>query len=347
MRLVRGSTGFMTTRLTSATLRTVALAAVAAIAAAGSSGCRHFAGAYNATLIRAQEWHDLARIRHDTRDELAAQREEARRVAARQEVEAARIAAERQQLEAEFCQANQEALQRQVRANVRDVLESKVAFDVEHGLEVGELEVDVEELQELLKKRQEEIRRPPEPIRRPPCACCDQPCGCEPGLIRRLCPHCRHKPCEAERDCGGPEALARIEQEGLRRPLKPAEIPLKLPVRLSFGIQQPEMEAARIRKQPILQEQIRRPCPHPCDDPSHCRPPCTQAAPAGTRAEVPGSEFRGPSSSGADELIDEELPPQGQENVGPPPVPESEARRAIRAAHGFGIHPVGYEPSLP
>ena len=336
----------MTTSLASAILRALALAALAAVAA-GGSGCRHVAGAYNATLIRAQEWHDLARIRQDTRDELAAQREEARRVAAQQEVEAARLAAERQRLEAEFCQANQEALQQQVRANVRDVLESKVAFEVEHGLEVGELEVDVEQLQELLKKRQEELRRPPQPIRRPPCACCDQPCGCEPGLIRRLCPHCRHKPCEAEQKCGGPEALTQIEQQPLKQPLRPAEIPLKLPVRLTFGVQQPEMEAARIRKQPILQEQLRRPCPHPCDDPSHCRQPCTLPAPAGTGAAAPSAEFRVPRSEDAEELMDDQWRSRPQQDIGPPPVPEAEARRAIRSAHGFGIHPVRYEPLSP
>lgn len=213
---------------------------------------------------RFEEAHDLARVRHETRDKLADQREETRRIESDRVLEEAKLNAERQQLEAEFCRANQEALKDRLRSNIKETVESKVAFNLQQGMEIGELEVDVEELQELLKNREKQPP-PSEPFRRkPPCECCDQPCGCRPGLLRRLCPHCREKPCEAEKKCGGPEALTRLEEQPLRQPLRPTEIPLKLPVRLTFGMQQPSMEQTRIRRQPLINEPLLGP-PGPCD----------------------------------------------------------------------------------
>ena len=278
MGILCGSTGSMTTPLSFQTLRNVVLGVTIGILATAGTGCHHLTGLYNATLIRAQEHHDLARIRQDTREELAVQREEARRLAAERDVQAARIAAERERLEMEFCRANQEALQMRVKSNIREELESKVAFNVVHGLEVGELEVDTEKLQELLKERERlPVQAPPLPVKRP-CSCCDVPCGCEPGLLRRHCPRCCRKPCQAEQKCGGPEALTQVEQLPLRKPLRPAEIPLKLPVYLSFGMEQPAMEAARVRRQPLIEQPLRQPCPYPCDDPAgRCPIPCTDA----------------------------------------------------------------------
>jgi hypothetical protein len=257
----------------------------AAMLAASLSGCvavsQHLAGMYNAVLTKCQVHHDLAEIRQDTREALIQEEVKSRKVAAQRDVEAARIAAERQRLEMQFCQANQEALQKRVKSNIREQLEHKVSFNVEQGLEVGEIEVDVEGLQALIQKREQEAqKKPPEQeAQKRPCKCCDQPCGCEPGLIRRLCPHCRHKPCEAEKTCGGPEALARAEQQPLKKPLRPAEIPLKIPVRLTFGMRGPEMEAARITRLPNVPENeaLKRPCTYPCNDPN-C-PACTKAAP--------------------------------------------------------------------
>ena len=282
----------MTTPTFPRLLRTGSLLACC-VCLASLSGCtavsQHLAGIYNAALIHAQEKQDLASIRRDTREALAEEREKARRVAAEREVEEARIAAERQRLEMQFCQANQEAAQRKVKSNIREVLESKVAFNVEQGLELGELEVDVEQLQALMKEREEAAKKPQAPAEagKKPCACCDRPCGCEPGLLRRFCPRCRHKPCEAEKKCGGPEEYARLEQEAAKKPLRPAEIPLKLPVRLTFGLQGPEMEEARIRRESKLPpEEGRRPCDYcrqPCTDPNGC-PHCTQPVPGGTAA---------------------------------------------------------------
>jgi hypothetical protein len=95
-------------------------------------------------------------------------------------------------------------------------------------------------------------------------------------------------PCEAEQKCGGPEALVQVEQLPLRKPLRPAEIPLKLPVYLRFGMEQPEMEAARIRRQPIISQPLRQPCPYPCDDPAgRCPLPCTDRAQPGAIAPQP------------------------------------------------------------
>ncbi|HZL87104.1 MAG TPA: hypothetical protein VFB96_01900 [Pirellulaceae bacterium] len=276
----------MTTLHASALFRIAFLGVSLATIVTIGTGCRHITGMYNATLIRAQEWQDMSRIRQDTREELAQQREEARRVAAEREVEAARIEAERMRLEMEFCMANQEALQERVHANVREQVESKVAFNVVQGMEVGELEVDTEKLQELLKERERQPVQAPvrQPVRKP-CECCDRPCGCEPGLLRRHCPRCCHKPCEAEQKCGGPEALREIEQQPLKQPLRAAEIPLKLPVRLSIGMQQPQMEAARIRRQPLIQQPVKQ----PCDGPNgYCPLPCTDMAPPqGAQPTVP------------------------------------------------------------
>ena len=40
---------------------------------------------------------------------------------------------------------------------------------------------------------------------------------------------------------------------GVQEPLlRPTEIPLKLPVRLTFGMQQPRIEAVRVRREPVM-----------------------------------------------------------------------------------------------
>ena len=289
----------MVTHPSFAFMRTFMPIITMALLASSLCGCAavstHLNGMYNAVLTHCQVKHDLAEIRQDAREALVLEEIKARRLAAEREVEQARLQAERARLEMQFCQANQEAAQQKIKNNIREKMASKVAFNVEHGLEVGELQVDVEELQALLKKReQENAQKPPQaPAERgkKPCSCCDRPCGCEPGLIRRLCPHCRNKPCEAEKTCGGPEALNRLEQEAANKPLRPAEIPLKLPVRLSFGMQQPEMEAGRIIKVPNLPaEQFpgMRPCTQPCNDPNGC-PPCTQRLPSLTPPVAPDS----------------------------------------------------------
>jgi len=308
-----------------------------------SSGCvgvvQRVEGWCYGLSVRSQQKHELADIRQDTRLALAEQEREALRLAAEREVQAARLDAQRRQWEMEFCQANQEALQRRIQSNLRETVESKVAFNVEQGLEVGELEVDVEQLQALLKRREQQPPTPELPLRkRPPCACCDMPCGCEPGLIRRHCPRCRHKPCEAEISCGGPEALARVEELPLRRPLRPAEIPMKLPVRLSFGFQQPAMEQALIRRVPNIELPLERP---PCDrcPGGHCPDghypyPCTQPAP----------------QAGVDPTHDylQAVPtqvPTIDTQTGPMPVPEAEAAHWPAPNHASPQAPL--QPAKP
>jgi hypothetical protein len=314
-------------------LRSYALLALALAVVTGGVGCSRM---WSALFIRVEEKHELAEIRHDTRRELADQREEARRQAAEDEVEQARLNAERAQWEAEFCRCNKEQEQERLRANIKETVESKLAFNVEHGLEVGELEVDVERLKEMLQQREQP---PPQlPVKqRCPCPCCDTPCRCGSGFLRRHCPHCRHRHCEAEKDCGGPEALARLEQQPLKQPLRPAEIPLKLPVSLTFGVQQPQMERARIRRQPVFEDVPPPPC-QPCTQPcenyyQHGLPrmPCT--------SPVPGN-----------------APPPVQSQPGPPtpsptgvspPVPIADPAEQIRYQQLVPIQSTSYLQRLP
>jgi hypothetical protein len=282
---------------------------------------------WSALFLHVEEKHDLAEIRRDTREELADQREEARRQAAEDEVEQARLNAERAQWEAEFCRCNKEKEQEQLRAHIKETVESKLAFNVEHGIEVGEIEVDVERLKEMLQEREQP---PPQlPVKKRCCPCCDAPCRCGSGFLRRLCPHCRHKHCEAEKDCGGPEALARLQQQPLKQPLRPAEIPLKLPVYLTFGVQQPEMERARIRRQPVF-EQV--PCDEPCTNYGLPRVPCT--------APVPGYPPPVQSQPGA-------APPAAFPGTASPPVPIADPSEQARRQQAAPIQPTAFAPPEP
>ncbi|MEX2174213.1 MAG: hypothetical protein WD872_07615 [Pirellulaceae bacterium] len=297
-------------------------------AVTSGTGCATLERWSSAVIVRAQQSHQFADIRTETRQELSQQLMEERRLAAEREVEQARIAAERMRLETEFCAANQEQLREQLKSNIREEVESKVAFNVRQGLEVGELEVDEEELRELLKERDQP---PPVPPRAPvteKCKSCDAPCGCEPGLLRRHCHRCRHKPCEAEKTCGGPETLALLEKQPFRQPLRPTEIPLKLPVRLSFGMQQPVLESARIRRQPIVdqpRDQFREgPCPKPCTDPAN---PYGQGLPS-TGSLQPAAPIQAPPQP---------LPPVDYPQK-PEVDPSGEARgRSPFSAHGFKL----------
>jgi hypothetical protein len=305
------------------------LAFGALVAALSSSGCAHLSNWCNTLLIKAQEKNELAHIRHDTRAVLALERQEALRIQAERDIEEARLVAEQQRLEREFCLARQEALQRQVKRGVREVIESKVALNVEHGLEVGELEVDVAALQQLLKEREQQPLQapPPAPLQKHPCPCCDQPCGCQAALPRRHCPHCRHKPCEAELKCGGPEAFAQLKEFPARQPLRAAEIPLKLPVRLTLGLEQPTMEAARVRRVPLLPpEALQRPCDHgKC--PFQCTEPLGDLPPRNESFEV-------------NVLPPAPLPP-------PTPVPDTEVRHSPTPPMQLPAIRLGMAPLVP
>jgi len=291
----------------------VALAAILT----GGSGCAHLTTFYNGVLLRAQTKHQLANVRQDTRQALAQQTQEVQRVQAQRDIEQARLDAENRRLEAEFCIANQEQQQRRVKENLRQSVESKVAFNVEQALEVGELEVDTEALKQLLEKKEQEQRQPPtQNQEQRSCPCCDRQCDCGSGFLRRFCPHCRNKPCEAEKNCGGPAQLAQLQQQPQKQPLRPAEIPMKLPVRLTFGFQQPQLEQAQIRRQPPTQEQK-----VPCDRCPRCDAPRGQC-----QCAAPGSAAfngLGPAPSGG-APIDPDAPPSPV-YVPPTPVPDAEA----------------------
>ena len=321
--------------------RRAALLALGVLAVTGLAGCNTLARWGNAVFVHCAESHALAQIRHDTRSELTEQLIEERTQAAEREIELARYEAERRQLENQFCLANEEALRQQLRSNVREQLESKLAFNVTHGIEIGELEVDTEKLKEVMAQCEQPRV---EPFRQPPkCPCCDEPCNCGSGHRRRHCPHCRHKPCEAEKKCGGPEAFSQLEQQPFRQPLRPAEIPMKLPVYLSFGMQQPAIERARIRQQPLLQQEpfrepFRQPCP--CDAPvggMPCvapvgpspiyPPPAGSPAPAGSPpGRLPGGEIRPP-------VPEADPSEQARRQAGP------QRRVAVRLAPASSIQP--------
>ncbi len=279
----------------------------------------------SAILTHTQEYQELSRIRKDTDRQLAEERAKERRLAAERDIELARIAAERARTEIELCQANQEAQRERLRSNIREVVESKVAFDVRQGLTVGELEVDVDKLKELMAQREQQPQRIAPQPQREPCQCCDRPCGCEEGLRRRHCPRCRNKPCEAEKKCGGPETLAQLEQQPQRAPLRPAEIPMKLPVYLSFGFQNPAIEGARIRHQPPIgfQPQIEG---HPCD---HDGKPCVDRS--STQSTSPLDEFpiHGPPVPEPDITQDHKRDPVS------PAKPPGSARPAKKYMAGF------------
>jgi hypothetical protein len=297
------------------------------------SGCAAMGRWCDGLLVHVHQAHDLAAIRKQTRDELSAQLIEEKRLAAEREVQLAHVEAQRLRMEAEFCQAQQLALQEHLRGHIRETLESKVAFNVVQGLEVGELEVDVEKLKEVIALRERQpVTAPPRLPIKQPCECCDRPCGCQPGLFRRHCPRCKHQPCMAEVDCGGPAALRELQQLPLQQALRPAEIPLKLPVYLSFGMQQPLVEQARVRRQPILpqREFLRQPCPYPgpCDDPLRPRPhpyPCDAPAhPAGVVGQVP---FGGPGAAAGAPPMQNPNQPVDSRPTFPVPSPD-EARRS-------------------
>jgi hypothetical protein len=240
----------------------VVVLATLSLTASGCAGlAQHVATVWTGLSVRAQERQDIAEFRRKTHEDLAEQRQEALHAQAERETEQARLDLEQEQLEQEFCLAGKEAMREQLQSQVREKIQSKIAFNVTQSLEVGELEVDVEELKRLIKEREE--MPPPEQFQGGPaqkgCACGERECGCRPGLLRKHCPECAQKSCgcesqgKGEAGCGGPEALRQALQNPVRQPLRPTEIPLKLPVRLAFGMQNPQVEEARIRKEPITE----------------------------------------------------------------------------------------------
>jgi hypothetical protein len=122
-----------------------------------------------------------------------------------------------------------------------------------------------------------------------------------------------------------------LQQQPLKQPLRPAEIPLKLPVYLTFGVQQPEMERARIRRQPVY-EQV--PCDEPCDNYQHGLPrvPCTTPVPAGPPPVQihPGA-----------------APPAAFPGTASPPVPIADPTEQARRLPLVPVQPTAYLPPEP
>jgi hypothetical protein len=224
----------------------------AAVTCTLSTGCMHLSqlvsNVHRSAAIRMENHRELSKLKLETNADLAAEKQEAKQLAAERERQQLRASLAQQKLEMQFCQLNQQAQ----RARIRDDVHSKVAFNVVQGLEVGELEVDVEQLQQLLDQRKQEqqnVTMSPQiggPTQKS-CVCDSRHCGCYPGRLKRDCSACAQKACDCpkQNDCGGPAALQTAMQQG-PRPLKPTEIPLKLPVRLTFGMQNPRVEQTQI-----------------------------------------------------------------------------------------------------
>mgnify|MGYP001588309348 CR=1 FL=1 len=103
-----------------------------------------------------------------------------------------------------------------------------------------------------------------------------------------------------------------------KQPLKPAEIPMRLPVKLTFGFQQPQLEQAQIRRlPPPSQSQEGGPCSK-CGMPGgNCRCPDSCVDPVHS---APGS-----------------APVSGsQEGPIAPPKPEPDAEASLRSNQLFG-----------
>ena len=229
------------------------------------SGCMGFpltlSGGLEAMAIRRAERAQLRQLRAETREQLSEERIDARRLQSERSLQLAREELATQQYEAEFCLANQEALREHVESQFQEQVRSRVQFDVTQGLEVGELEVNLEELKKLIEQRekeQEQQQQLPQLPQEPSCACEEKVCGCQPGLVKKNCPKCRKLSCGCpkEPDCGGPEALRQALQQQVRRPLKPTEIPMMLPVRLTFGMRNPEVAETRITREPIVKPDV-------------------------------------------------------------------------------------------
>ncbi len=224
------------------------------------NGCSFLNNIYEGTRLRVDKYQDLAEIRQDTRQQLALERREALQMAAEQELRQLQVDLERQKLEMQFCQANIAQQQQQLQGQIRDILQSKIAFTVEQGLEVGELEVDVDALQDLLAQRQKQHEQAQtqqqNAAQKSTCEYGERFCGCAPGLRRKHCGRCVHQKCDCppEKDCGGPAAYQQA-QTSPQKSLRPQEIPMKLPVRLTFGMQNPRIESAQILRRPSYSSQ--------------------------------------------------------------------------------------------
>lgn len=222
------------------------------------TGCTFMNNLYDVSRLKAEKHHELADIKRDTREQLAKERLEAHQLAAERELRQLQVDLQQQKLEMEFCAANMAQQQQQLQNQIKDNLQSKVAFNVEQGLEVGELEVDVEELQQLLKRReaQQQQQQAQNAAQKSTCGFGEKYCGCAPGLRRKHCHnHAAQKcDCPPEKDCGGPAAYQQA-QTSPQRGLRPQEIPMKLPVRLTFGMGGPRIEEAKIHRRPAPQQQ--------------------------------------------------------------------------------------------
>jgi hypothetical protein len=249
--------------------------------------------------------------------------------------------AERAQLVALSEQACQERQREALRSQIRDSVQSKVVFDMNHAMQVGQLQVDYDKLQKLVAEREKEFKDRQalvdrlndeakrqfesefedysrEQLRQ---QLNDPVCGRE--ALNEGCDSCegacrcgKHKKHfgKHKRPC---DKLADFPREPLRQavrqPILPTEIPLMLPVTLELGMQQPTIEDTRVRREPLRDFRPREPLREPCDSPGS--PPCKDNCPN------PSAKYRSsPRSTPPVPVADRqqlELRPAGP--IGPPP----------------------------
>ncbi len=274
-----------------------------------SSGCSTLVSLLAGATQRMETWQkDRAEFREaeqETRQEFREVEREALKAQREAELQ------ERQLLvasEKACIDSRREALREQFRESVR----SKVTFDVDHHLRVGQLQVDADKLKKLLEEKDkehlerqkfiDELNKEAEAAYREElrtysreklrarlqapvcgreefrdkcdCACgtcagkggCDDcgkdACSCGKHHKKSHCDECKKKwhrhHCKHCDKCGGPgrEPLQQLPKAPVRQevkqPLLATEIPLMLPVSIELGMEQPKLEGAEVRKQPLV-----------------------------------------------------------------------------------------------
>lgn len=303
----------------------------------------------------AANYHELKADRMDFRADLRDIEHQQRQAARQFDRERAEVVA----LSDAACRDRQRAA---LQDQIHNQLQSKVAFDVNQGIRVGALQVDMDRLKKLVEQREAEFKRRQQQIddlnrrsqlqrdramqdylqrqqarqfENPNCgreAARQDVCGCERQCQCGECQECR-SPCKKcgkkKRRCNPPRDPL-IEQPPIRQPVREpilaTEIPLMMPVTLEFGMDNPQIEEARIRRMPAydLTQPPREPAREPCSCEAGCearpvyggpsaptayptppapnsmrrppaRPPVPSEAPLKIRRLVPPTEIRSPA----------------------------------------------------
>lgn len=241
------------------------------------------------------------------------------------EVERKAIREERQ-LDLAALRAENEKRECQNKSQFEESVRTKIGLDVDHKLELGQLQVNVDELKKLIEQNDRELRRQEEALRQMPppapycCPSCGAPapkCACQqPGM----------EPLN-QSDCAGTYPFGQQPlRQAQRKPILPTEIPLMLPVRMKMAVQGPRLEESKVRlsprpgRQSLRSLREKKPC-CPCQQ-------CIQGMPCGVcppACEAPGRPADSDSLFGIETSYDrmasrglrepEPVPPGGDQGV--------------------------------